>query len=311
MFNYCHAVLRSFAHHKGLSPLMLRARRQARNQDARLSFHSDYVCWKRRDQTALLPANRPYEMNSMLSIIEGVMRHAVPTLVDNRLVVDLRGPCCYELPSGAIYWSRTAPENVDTLGGYVARGGAQPGDIAMDAGACVGEITLELAARVGPTGHVYALEPDPESRRLLERNLLQNRVHNVTVLPYALWHTSCDLQFLHDRHYGSMLYDLVDRNVANSRTITVPAISPADLFAQIGCVPSFIKMDVEGAEVEIIPALAAHYAAISVGVRLAIASYHRRNGRPSSDSITPPLEAAGFEVETGYPEHQTTWARRQ
>ncbi len=66
------------------------------------------------------------------------------------------------------------------------QGVLQPGDVFFDVGAYMGEYTLQAARLVQPTGAVYAFEPDPVARRLLERNLAANNVSNVTVLPFAL-----------------------------------------------------------------------------------------------------------------------------
>ena len=67
-------------------------------------------------------------------------------------------------------------------------------------------------------------------------------------------------------------------------------------------------MDIEGAEVEVVSALAPILAESLHSVRLAIASYHIRDGHPAHELITPPLLVNGYQVETGYPEHTTTWA---
>ncbi len=66
------------------------------------------------------------------------------------------------------------------------QGVLQPGDVFFDVGAYMGEYTLLAARLVRPSGAIYAFEPDPVARHLLERNLAANNVSNVTVLPYAL-----------------------------------------------------------------------------------------------------------------------------
>lgn len=61
----------------------------------------------------------------------------------------------------------------------------RPGDVFLDVGAWIGPYTLLASRLVDPGGHVYAFEPDPVARRLLERNVKANRAANVTVVPYA------------------------------------------------------------------------------------------------------------------------------
>lgn len=178
----------------------------------------------------------------------------------------------------------------------------------LDTGAFCGEVAIEIALLVGPSGHVFALEPDPANCKLLQRNLAFHHLENVTILPYALWDRTTELVFTARGHYGSSVRGLIDSVESPTETITVSALSPADLFARIGRIPDFIKMDIEGAEVEAVSALAPLLAAAPHPVRLAIASYHLRNGRPTHELITPMLVAAGLEVETGNPDHVTTWA---
>ena len=46
-----------------------------------------------------------------------------------------------------------------------------PGDVVIDVGSCTGEYTTYAAEKVGPSGSVYAFEPDPLYRRCLRKNL--------------------------------------------------------------------------------------------------------------------------------------------
>lgn len=54
------------------------------------------------------------------------------------------------------------------------------GDVVVEFGAGIGYFTLLLARSVGPDGHVYAFEPDPDDHRLLRRNVRLNNYRNVT-----------------------------------------------------------------------------------------------------------------------------------
>ena len=55
-----------------------------------------------------------------------------------------------------------------------AHGGPRPGDVAVDAGAGLGDASLWLAHRVGPSGRVVAVEGDPARQARLRRNLELN-----------------------------------------------------------------------------------------------------------------------------------------
>jgi FkbM family methyltransferase len=60
------------------------------------------------------------------------------------------------------------------------------GDIVMDIGACFGFHTLEMSRCVGPTGKVYAFEPQHEMYDLLNTNLQHNECHNTEVYNVAV-----------------------------------------------------------------------------------------------------------------------------
>lgn len=70
----------------------------------------------------------------------------------------------------------------------------------------------------------------------------------------------------------------------------------------------FIKMDVEGAEIEAIEGC--KNILKNNNVNLAIASYHIRNGEETYKKLEPMLNNFGYKTKTEFPEHLTTYARK-
>jgi|ERR1700722_2372827 len=66
------------------------------------------------------------------------------------------------------------------------------GFIIVDAGAYIGDMTLPFSQMAA---HVYAFEPQPAVREILNANLEVNSCTNVTVLPYALGHECKTISF--------------------------------------------------------------------------------------------------------------------
>ncbi len=62
----------------------------------------------------------------------------------------------------------------------------QPGDWAIDAGANVGLVTSPLAAAVGPSGCVWAIEPLPRNLARLQRLKEANGLSQLVILPLAV-----------------------------------------------------------------------------------------------------------------------------
>lgn len=61
-----------------------------------------------------------------------------------------------------------------------------PNGVVVDVGALHGTHTIAYARQLVPSGHVYALEPVPESFHFLERNVRLNELSNVTCVPVGL-----------------------------------------------------------------------------------------------------------------------------
>jgi FkbM family methyltransferase len=132
------------------------------------------------------------------------------------------------------------------------------GDRVMDLGANFGVHTVLMAHRVGPTGHVLAYEAVPDLAALLRDNLTMNTVMpHCTVVERAAWSGRATLRFTATAKYrgnGSIRpkdADYLARYGADLFTeITVDAESPAE-HAMLGPF-ALVKMDVEGAEPEVL-----------------------------------------------------------
>ena len=62
----------------------------------------------------------------------------------------------------------------------------EPGDVAIDAGANIGCLTMAMARKVGGQGCIHAFEPRPALFALLQANLALNRLDNVSAHRAAL-----------------------------------------------------------------------------------------------------------------------------
>jgi FkbM family methyltransferase len=122
----------------------------------------------------------------------------------------------------------------------------RPSDVVLDVGAHVGYFTLQLARLVGPTGHVHAFEPDPDSFALLRHNVQLNGYANVT----------CNNLAVSDRCQATRLYRNPDNagdhqlycSDASRESIEVEAVSLDHHFAAHPGGIAFIKMDIQGFE---------------------------------------------------------------
>lgn len=155
----------------------------------------------------------------------------------------------------------------------------QPGDVFANVGALVGACALEFAStcqRKGiPWKHIYNFEPDPINFQLLEENMAA--LPDVTSLPFGLWSRHTSLHFSnpgappiecpHIKPFGSP--GAVDEHGDNE--IEVRSLDELLPDSDI----SFIKMDIEGAELEALRG--AQNTIRRNRPKLAISLYHKRN----------------------------------
>ncbi|MEM6440399.1 MAG: FkbM family methyltransferase [Pseudomonadota bacterium] len=134
---------------------------------------------------------------------------------------------------------------------------AAPGRVFVDIGAWIGPISL-LAARRG--ARVLALEPDPVARAALEENFALNAL-KAQILPKALHADGRGLTLFGGRR-GLGASTTSALGVSTGDPVHVPTVTAEDVAALAGDGPAFIKVDVEGHEFALGPALAALRAAL-------------------------------------------------
>jgi FkbM family methyltransferase len=130
----------------------------------------------------------------------------------------------------------------------------QPGMTVLDIGANCGLYTLLASTCVGPSGSVFAFEPSPRERKRLREHLWLNRCTNARIEPYALGsHTSqADLYVVQGAQTGcnSLKPPQVNEPVSPTR---VEVRTLDDFLEREGLTGvHFIKIDVEGGEMEVL-----------------------------------------------------------
>jgi FkbM family methyltransferase len=129
-----------------------------------------------------------------------------------------------------------------------------PGATIVDVGANTGYNTLYAAARVGPQGRVYAVEPAQDNLAVLYANVLANRLTNVTVLPFAAGAAQTVATFFLRGETSAVNSFYRDNFYAPVTGSTEVAVAPLDDL--VGEYPDLVKIDVEGAELEVLAGMA-------------------------------------------------------
>ena len=122
------------------------------------------------------------------------------------------------------------------------------GHVFYDIGANAGYFSLLGATLVGPEGHVYAFEPLPQNGERLKKTMEENQVRNYTLV----------MQAVNDASGTRALY-LGDGNQRRASLLpwkgearTFVDTITLDQFVRDDNWPNLIKLDVEGAEIQVL-----------------------------------------------------------
>lgn len=189
--------------------------------------------------------------------------------------------------------------------GYLAEYQLKKGDIVIDGGAFDGFFTFYAATIVGNKGKVIAFEPDITNFKNLIELKIKNKFKNIILINKGLWSDEKILRLStrssDDNMEASFFSTIKDKN-----SIDVSVVKLDDELKKIGIERvDFIKMDIEGAEIEAIKG--AKRLLTNYDINLAIASYHIVNGEKTCFKLEKLLKKYGYKTFTSFPEHLTTY----
>jgi FkbM family methyltransferase len=137
----------------------------------------------------------------------------------------------------------------------------RPGDRVFEVGGHIGYIAMFFSHWVGPRGSVHVFEPGENNLPYLLHNTRELR--NLTVVEKAAGASDGTARFFLEDLTGQnntlvSNYDVFSENRARAhvdagyRTTEVEVVRLDSFVAGSGCRPDFVKIDVEGAEVEVL-----------------------------------------------------------
>jgi FkbM family methyltransferase len=175
---------------------------------------------------------------------------------------------------------------------HVPRGG-----IAIDAGANIGYFTLRLARAVGATGQVHAFEADPRIATRLREHVARAAFEWVAVNEVALHESSGrQLTFRLTDQWG--WGGVEDEVWEASGSATVTSVALDDYLEERGVAPesvSFIKVDVEGAEVPALAGMARTLERGTAPVLVEVIPWRLENQGRSAEGLVGFMRECGYE----------------
>ena len=191
----------------------------------------------------------------------------------------------------------------EAVSGYFMEYLPKKGDVVIDAGAFHGFFTGILSLLVGGSGKVIAFEPNPGNFNILKKNLSDNKFKNVIFVNKGLSNEDADsLLFLQDGLDSSFLINNPHSEKIKATTVRLDSELPKLGIKKV----DFIKMDIEGSEIEAVKG--GRKTLENNDLHLAIASYHLLNGEKTCFELEKQLNRYGYKTKTGFEKNLTTYA---
>jgi FkbM family methyltransferase len=130
------------------------------------------------------------------------------------------------------------------------------GKNALDIGGNIGLQSIRMSQCAGDTGKVYAFEPLVYLQEKFNSNMLLNKVHNVTLFPFALSDEENEADFTIDKKsWNQGTFSLTNHITGTEKQHVI--IKVADNIPEIQALNSLdlIKIDVEGFEYQVLRGL--------------------------------------------------------
>jgi len=139
-------------------------------------------------------------------------------------------------------WHRE-PEFMDIIMDEV-----KPGMTVLDLGANIGYVSLLLGRLIGNKGFMYAAEPDIKNFNIMSKNIKINNFEKNTKLDNVAFSDTTGKIDFYISDFSNM-HSIIENG---GKSISVNSFSLDDYFHSKEKIPEFIKMDIEGAEVNVL-----------------------------------------------------------
>jgi FkbM family methyltransferase len=190
-------------------------------------------------------------------VLRGMIEHFTRNwVIRRRLSAEFAKAPIHVTPSAGLRYLFRSMDTVDTVLLELVREVVRPGDVVWDIGANVGLFSFAAASRAGPDGLVVALEPDAWLVQLLRRSTLEQSSSSavVRVVPAAVAsEVSIRTLCLANRsRAANYLAEFGTTQTGGAREEQSVVAVTLDWLLESQPAPRVVKIDVEGAELEVL-----------------------------------------------------------
>jgi len=237
------------------APSLQRLAKLSKSVGLRVFFSSHFFDVCRGNQVIRVATRHWIYLDDITNYFDYYFDAVEPVEVEGKSIVDYSVPSYHALKGFDLFpvFLPSLAEPFVTCSQYLDFAGLREGDVVLDLGAYCGVTSIAFAERVGKSGKVIAVEADPENQRATARNFAQYaRLGGLPIdlVPAAIWKDCNGIGFSSEGNMGSSAIEIVGNgrgSVVQSPSITLDAIAASFSLSRV----SFIKCDVEGAELNI------------------------------------------------------------
>ena len=173
--------------------------------------------------------------------------------INNFSVLDFSKPKKHTFKNtGLSFYFTSIPEDDWEIKEYLSRYSIKRGDIVFDVGSYCGYSVYNFSKKNGKNGKVYCFEPDEDNYKMLIKNIKAHDLKNVIPIKKGLWSEATILEFFKEGALGSSIKSMGYRPT-HSVKFRIKVLKLEDAYKEFKLKKiNFVKMDIEGAEVEVI-----------------------------------------------------------
>lgn len=264
-----------------------------------VDLHDAYIELRREGSAVRMNRQHAIYLRGMLLRFDYYFSAVRPEQDGSLSVADYSAPRFHQLVGFDDFpaFFHSYPEPMGSTDAYLKFAQLKPGHQVLDLGAYAGMASILFSRRVGPTGHVAAYEPDLHNFKAARINIDMHTRYagysNISLHQQAVWSDCNGIEFSCDGNMGSSASSIVGRRgkVEHVASTTLEAIMDSHKLDHL----DFIKMDIEGAEIEVI----GHSLPLLKRLRPAlVVESHRVNDVHSAAECATLLRGIGYETWT-------------
>ena len=164
----------------------------------------------------------------------------------------------------------------------------------VDVGAHLGYFSCIAAKQLGDNGNVVAFELDERSYRRARRNLSFGNCNNAEIFHRAVCDHSNGVSYWRSRWWSGPALSMAHQR--GDQRISVRSICLDDFFAERRTVPTLIKIDVEGAEEQVLRGMSETLERDDADILLELHDPQLRLLGSSAPEVIAHLKARGYQV---------------